>query len=263
MPVRMMMTAMLAILMIACGGQQPPAPAPQLAGEEAEGTEPELKTPGEVAPERHDPVKQVEAEYVSFEGGLRAYPAERRVEMEAILLSEQTRPLEFLLVAPGGATHESLFATGAQGGHLKRALEIIGLKEAETKRFGRGYFEKPLGDRVKISVRFKHEESRELMETRVENWLWDHRRNSTPEPVGFVFTGSHEQVRAELNRSAIEADMKGSLIALWRDASCVLDNDRDNGTNPDVYSPNPNAPGIPSTRMGQPVAVTLIFEPHE
>jgi hypothetical protein len=208
------------------------------------------------------PVSQREADYVSFEGGLRAYPQQRRVEMDAVLLSEQTRPLEFLLVAPGGAIHESLFATGVRGEHLKRALEIIGLKEAETKRSGRGYFDKPLGDRVMISVRFQHAETGESKTVRVEQWLWDHRLDSHPEPVGFVFTGSHEQFQPQLNRSTFDADLKGNLIALWRDASCVLDNDRESGPVPDVYSPYPNAPGIPKSRAGFPPPVTLIFEPH-
>jgi hypothetical protein len=88
---------------------------------------------------------QAEADYVSFEGGLKVFPRARRAEMQAVLLSSQTRALEFLVVAPGGATHESLFSTAAKGEHLKRALEMIGLKEAEFKRGGRGYAEAPLG----------------------------------------------------------------------------------------------------------------------
>jgi hypothetical protein len=181
--------------------------------------------------------------------------------MDAMLLGSQTRPLEYLLVAPGGNTHESLFVTAASGLHLKRALEIIGLKEAKTKRSGRGYLEKPLGDRVKISVRFHHEKTGKLTTVRVEDWLWDHNTKSNPTPKGWVFTGSFEQYRENINRSLFEADMKGNLIAMWRDAACLLDNDRDDGYMPDIYSPHPEADGIPQANRGNTPAVTLIFEP--
>jgi hypothetical protein len=216
-------------------------------------------------PKVQPPPAQADADYVSFPGGLKAFPEDRRVEMEVHMLSEQTRALEFLLVAPGGATHESLFATVAKGEHLKRALEIIGLKEGAEKRIGRGYLEKPTGDRVKISVRFKHRETGKETVARIEDWLWDFARNAHPEPVGWIFTGSSEQYRPQLNRSLVEADLKGNLIGMWRDSSCVLDNDRPNGTRSDVYSPTPKpeVAGIPQSKHGVPIVVTLLFEPHE
>jgi hypothetical protein len=247
----MMTATLLALAMTACGGS---TLSQSTNGNAATNAAPDAVTP---------PPDQRKADYVSFEGGLRAYPEKKRVEMDAHMLSEQTRPLEFLLVAPGGATHESLFAAQAKGEHLKRALEIIGLKEGAEKRAGRGYHDKPVGDRVKISVRFKHSETGKETVVRVEDWLTDFRLKSKPEPVGWIFTGSYEQYKPELNRSIVEADLKGNLIGLWRDASCVLDNDRDSGVNSDVYSPNPDAPGIPKPNGRTPAFVTLIFEPHE
>ena len=181
--------------------------------------------------------------------------------MDAWLLGSQTRALEYLLVNPGGNTHESLFVTGASGLHLKRALEIAGLQEGKTKRVGRGYVDKPLGSRVKMSVRFRHADTGDLTTVPVEKWLWNVRTESNLEEVGFIFTGSFEQYRPELNRSIFEADMKGNLIAMWRDASCVLDNDREDAYLPDIYSPYPDADGIPSTNRGVSPPVTLIFEP--
>lgn len=210
-----------------------------------------------------DPVDQDKADYVAFEGGLRAYPEKKIVEMDAWLLGSQSRPLEYMLVSPGGNTHESLFATGASGLHLKRALEIIGLQEGKEKRSGRGYLDKPVGDRVKISVRFIHAETGELTTVRVEDWLWDHNTDANPTHVGWVFTGSFEQYRENINRSLFEADMKGNLIGMWRDATCVLDNDRDDGYMPDIYSPHPEADGIPRANRGVTPPVTLIFEPQK
>ncbi|MCA8915264.1 MAG: hypothetical protein KDB90_07620 [Planctomycetes bacterium] len=204
--------------------------------------------------------KQKDADYVAFEGGLRAYPQKRVVEMDAWLLGSQTRPLEYLLVSPGGNTHESLFATSASGLHLKRALEIIGLAEGKEKRSGRGYLDKPVGDRVKLSVRFNHAKTGKETTVAVEEWLWDHQNNAHPDRVGFIFTGSFEQFRGELNRSLFEADMKGNLIGMWRDSACVLDNDRDDGYVPDIYSPYPEADGIPQTIRGVTPQVTLLFE---
>ncbi|MCC7510438.1 MAG: hypothetical protein IT464_13840 [Planctomycetes bacterium] len=273
MPARLVLIALVLGLLSACGGNTATAPGPNTAaGTPANASSGNTESPANKQPDpprnkpiepEPAPVSQREAAYVSFEGGLRAWPAEKRVEMDALMLSEQTRPLEFLLVAPGGATHESLFAATAKGEHLKRALEIVGLAEGKEKRMGRGYLEKPTGDRVKISVRFKHADTGETTVVRVEEWLMDFRLEGKPEMVGWVFTGSQEQFRPELNRSLFEADLKGNLIAMWRDASCVLDNDRESGTHSDVYSPNPNAPGIPRAERGQPAQVTLIFEPHE
>ncbi len=246
---RMMAIALLALLAAACGRDS-----------QSQTT---ANQPVPEAPSVQPPPAQGEADYVSFEGGLRAYPADRRVELDAQLLSEQSRPLEYLLVAPGGATHESLFTAIAKGEHLKRALEVIGLREGEIKRMGRGYLDKPVGDRVKISVRFKHAETGKETVVRVEEWLWDYRLDAKPEPVGWIYNGSYEQYKPDLNRSLVEADLKGNLIGLWRDASCVLDNDRETGKVSDYYSPNPKAPGIPSPKNGVPADVTLIFEPHE
>lgn len=202
---------------------------------------------------------QADAPYISFEGGLKVFPRARRAEMQATLLGSQTRALEFLVVAPGGATHESLFATAVKGEHLKRALEMIGLKEAEIKRGGRGYTDPPLGDKVSIKVRFLHAVTKARTEVAVEDWLWDAQRNEKPEYGGWVFTGSFERYDPNLNRSLIESDMKGNVVALWRDASCVIDNARKNGASPDVYSPNPKAPGIPQ----QSAHVLLVFEPYK
>jgi outer membrane lipopolysaccharide assembly protein LptE/RlpB len=214
-------------------------------------------------PEPEPVVPQSEVDYIAFEGGLRAYPERRVVEMDAWLLSDQTRPLEFLLVAPGGATHESLFASPARAEHLKRALEIIGLQEAAIKRQGRGHFERPLGDRIQIDVRFDHDETGEQYTAPVEKWLWDHSTQAHPEPVGWVFTGSYEKYDPDLNRSEFDADLRGNHIALWRDASCVIDNDRPSGARPDVYTPHFEADGIPRPRMGTRSypAVVLIFRP--
>lgn len=214
-------------------------------------------------PEVHPPQtleQQRKSEYVAFEGGLRAYPDQGKVELDAYLLGGQTRPLEYFLVLPGGNTHESLFSTGARGLHLKRALEMIGLSEGKVKFSGRGYLDKPVGDRVRISVRFDHAETGEETVVNVEKWLWDHNADAHPEEVGFVFTGGFEKFRPELNRTVFEADRKGNLIALWRDASCVLDNDRETAYMPDIYAPYPDADGMPKSVRGMMPPVTLIFE---
>jgi hypothetical protein len=264
MMLRVLTGLLLLLPLVGCGGSVPvdnrPAPDPALRSSQP------AKKPADLDPEPDpgpdpEPVAQIDADYVAFEGGLKAFPQRKVVEMEAWLLGSQTRALEYLLVNPGGNTHESLFLTGATGLHLKRALEIIGLQEGEVKRVGRGYPDKPLGDRVKMSVRFRHAKSGEMATVPVEDWLWNVRTEATFKESGFIFTGSFEQYRPELNRSLFEADMKGNLIALWRDASCVLDNDREDAYVPDIYSPYPDADGIPAANRGQTPPVTLIFEP--
>lgn len=262
---RMALILVFAVMFSACGGSNAPDPLPQLpvvssaapANAVAKPPEPEPKDLPTlpVAPA----VPQGEADYISFEGGLRVYPAAGRVEMQAVLLGSQTRALEFLVVAPGGATHEALFTAGAKGEYLKRGLEMIGLREAETKRGGRGYSELPLGDKVDIRVRFMHAGTKKVAEVPVEDWLLDISSGKQPERGGWAYTGSFEQYDASLNRSRVEADMKSNIVALWRDASCVIDNARRSGATPDVYSPNPDAPGIPRAQS----EVTLVFTAYK
>ncbi len=212
---------------------------------------PETNSPLEVVPNTNE-------DFVSFDSGLRVYPKKGVVELDAVVLGGQTRPLEFLVVSPGGATHEALFSAPSKGEHLKRALEMLSLKEAELKYRARGHREKPLGDRVQIDVRWLDVPSGKTYQTRVENWLLDMTNGQHPEEVGWVFTGSHESFDSETNRSRIEADFKGNLVGLWRDPSCVLDNDREHGYVNDCYSPDSNNDDIPDA--GAPV--TLIFKPH-
>lgn len=260
---RLFATMIIGLTLFGCGGSSALNDAPLVVSNApnrpVNDPAPEVQPEGQPEPEP-DPVAQKDADYIAFEGGLRAYPARKIVEMDAWLLGSQTRALEYLLVSPGGNTHESLFVAGADGLHLKRALEIIGAREAEEKRVGRGYVDKPLGDRIKLSVRFRHAKTGKQTTVPVEDWLWNVRIEGNPESAGFVFTGSFEQYRPELNRSLFEADMKGNLIALWRDAACVLDNDREDGYLPDIYSPYPDADGIPSTLRGASPPVTLVFE---
>lgn len=197
-------------------------------------------------------------DYLSFEGGVRVYPALRRMEVEARLLGGQRRPLEFLIVGPGGAAHEALFTVTAKAEHIKRGLEIIGLREAKEKFAGRGYRETPKGDVVKISVIFNRADSGKPAMVRVEDWLIDGITRTSPAPGIFVFTGGSEQYLPEINRSVVSADQYGNLAAVWHDASCIIDNRHAHGAVSDVYEPNPNAPGIPQAGA----AVTLVFEPE-
>ncbi len=195
---------------------------------------------------------------VSFDGGLRVYPKLKRVELKANLIGGQSRPLEFFLVGAGGGTHESLFVTAASAEHLKRGLEVIGIKEGKAQRNGRGFLDDPVGDAVLISVRFRHAKTGELMKVRAEQWLWDTIAGAMPEPVGFVFSGGQEEYASDQNRSVVSADQLGNYIAMWHDASCVLDNARKHGVISDCYTPNPDAPGMPAAGA----EVTLIFEAH-
>ena len=197
-------------------------------------------------------------EFISFEGGVKVYPALKRVEMPASLIGRQRRPLEFLIVGPGGASHEALLSTSARSEHVKRGLEIIGLREASVKASGRGYLETPQGDVVRISVRFKHAQTGADTVAGIEDWLWDAVLKRCPDGGQFVFTGGIEQYMPELNRSVVAADQLGNMAAVWHDASCIIDNRHKHGTMSDVYSPNPDAPGLPEAGS----EVTVIFEPE-
>ena len=198
-------------------------------------------------------------DYVSFEGGVKVYPALKRMDVEARVLGGQRRPLEFLIVGAGGSAHEALFTVTARAESIKRGLELIGLKEAKEKFSGRGYRETPQGDVIKLSVRFNRIDNGEEAMVRVEDWLIDGVTRSSPPPGIFVFTGGTEQYMPELNRSLVSADQYGNLSAVWHDASCIIDNRHEHGATSDVYEPNPNAPGMPQAGS----VVTLVFEPEK
>ncbi len=197
-------------------------------------------------------------DYISFEGGVKVFPSLKRVEVDARVLGGQSRPLEFLIVGPGGSAHEALFTVTARAEHIKRGLEIVGLKEAKEHFSGRGYRETPQGDIVRISVRFTRSDNGKEAMVRVEDWLLNGITNASPAPGMFVFTGGQEQYLPELNRSVVSADQYGNLAAVWHDASCIIDNRHDHGSMSDVYEPNPNAPGRPQAGS----AVVLVFEPE-
>ncbi len=198
-------------------------------------------------------------DYVSFEGGVKVYPALKRMDVEARVLGGQRRPLEFLIVGSGGSAHEALFTVTARAESVKRGLELIGLKEAKDKFSGRGYRETPQGDVVKLSVRFNRADTGAEAMVRIEDWLIDAITRSSPPPGIFVFTGGSEQYMPELNRSLVSADQYGNLAAVWHDASCIIDNRHEHGSTSDVYEPNPNAPGMPQAGS----IVTLVFEPEK
>ncbi|RIK63531.1 MAG: hypothetical protein DCC64_06715 [Planctomycetota bacterium] len=219
---------------------------------------PAVNTAAPAAPEKVTLPSQSD-EFISFEGGLKVYPALKRVELEATLLGGQRRPLEFLIVGPGGSAHEALFTVTARSEHVKRGLEIIGLTEAAVKAQGRGYPEVPQGDGVRISVRFTHRDTGNVTMARVEDWLWNAVEKRPPEYGMFVFTGGIEQYMPEANRSVVAADQLGNMAAVWHDASCIIDNRAKHGAVSDVYSPNPDAPGLP--RAG--AHVVLVFEPEK
>lgn len=198
-------------------------------------------------------------DYVSFEGGVKVFPSLKRVEVEARVLGGQRRPLEFLIVGPGGSAHEALFTVTARAEHIKRGLEIIGLKEAKEKFSGRGYRETPQGDGIRLSVRFTRSDNGKEAVVRVEDWLINGITNASPAPGMFVFTGGQEQYLPELNRSVVSADQYGNLAAVWHDASCIIDNRHEHGAMSDVFEPNPNAPGKPQAGT----SVVLVFEPEK
>lgn len=244
------MLIVLLLLIAAC------SPAQGSGGNNAPGKAPGTLSNQPVGKKAPAPLEPQSGDYLAFDGGLRVYPKEKRVELTAYLVGGQSRPLEFFLVSGGGALHESLFSTAASAEHLKRGLEIISLKQGRERRFGRGYLEQPTGDKVLVSIRFRHARTGATTTVRAEDWLWDTLSNTNPEPVGFVFTGGYEEFAPDQNRQILSADQLGNYIAMWHDASCILDNARKHGTVSDCYTPNPEAPGMPPAGS----EVTLIFE---
>lgn len=204
------------------------------------------------------PTAAPEGTRIAFEGGIDAWVDcdDERVEVLAQALGGVSRPLEFLIVSPGGANHEALIEIAGRPYDLHQALQLIFLKpaKADEKLSMRGDLQTPKGDQVRITAIWTDDDG-EMFETPLEDWVLNTQTNKPLTPGPWVFSGSIEEYQPEIGRSLYLADQVSNVVALWRDPSCVLDNPRESGATPHIYRVN----HVPKAMPNQFRQVTLVF----
>ena len=124
--------------------------------------------------------------------------------------------IEYLAVAPGGKTHESLLRVDVRPLYLQTALLMLDLEPKNVLKF-QGDPTTPQGAPVAILVRWRDLKGAE-QEARAEELMLDMPSKRPIPPNRWVFTGS--RIIAE----GFEADLAKSLVAVYHDPAAILDN---------------------------------------
>ncbi|NUQ33685.1 MAG: hypothetical protein HUU29_01915 [Planctomycetaceae bacterium] len=215
--------------------------------------------PAQPQPEAKPITVEQRKDVVRFDNGVTVFlEGDERIEVEAQVLGGQTRLLEFLVVGAGGPVHEALFVAGARARDLHQGLELLGLRCGQKKLRFRGDDQTPDGPAVDIAVQWKDKDGK-AESCPVEDWLYDTIDDAKVARGPWTFTGSLSEFRDDLGREIYAADTRDSIVGLWRDPSCVIDNPREHGAIPDVYIPNPEAGLLPPPQT----VVTLVFRAHK
>lgn len=123
--------------------------------------------------------------------------------------------IEYLAVAPGGKTHESLLLVEIRPLHLQLALLLLGL-EPKNVLIRQGDKTTPQGAPVNLFARWRDTQGNQH-ESHIEEWIMD--TSGKPMPAHtWVFTGSR------IVPQGFEADLEKSLIAVWHDPAAIINN---------------------------------------
>jgi hypothetical protein len=129
--------------------------------------------------------------------------------------------IEYLAVAPGGKTHESLLRVDVRPLHLQVGLLLLGLEPKNVLR-AQGEKKTPEGAAVELWIRWRDGQGK-AQEVRAEEWIVEMPKGNPLATGSWVFTGSR------ILKEGFEADLAKSLIAVWHDPAAILDNPRPGG----------------------------------
>ena len=138
--------------------------------------------------------------------------------------------LEYAAVAEGGKTYESLLVLPCRPSHLQTALLLSGCEPGSVAPDARGDAPPSTAPaetgtivRLELSIGSPAETAP------VERFLIDRRTGQPPDPLRWVFTGSFFHRDQPDSPEYFIADVERSLIALWYDATALLNITRDVG----------------------------------
>ncbi|MEQ1852810.1 MAG: YdjY domain-containing protein [Chthoniobacteraceae bacterium] len=219
-------------------------------------TPPEFKPPKEIAPG----VFEIGAVRLDKAASTVTFPA--RVNMNDGLI-------EYLMVSPQGAVHESVLVSDAQPQDVHMAMLLLGAKGMAAARDGKAperidaeflaRAPKLTGDRVFLTVKWKDNAGREQAapaERWVERKVFTPRKPSKTVAAGdgpWLYTGSF------IYEGRFIAQVEGAFVAMVTFPSALINNPRTGSTDDHVWFVKTDA--VPP--VGTPVEFSIKLQPAE
>ncbi len=185
--------------------------------------------------------------------GLRVFPQEGRIEVDAFVNLKRCPTLEFMACTKRGKTHETLLRFECDPQHLHLALLLLGLEP--TPQVGEEGEQIALekGERVVIDAAWwaRHTPAGDksapapvdgVVRRRVEDMIFDQRQQRSMPRVGWVFTGS-QMVKVpappdwETLKEVYAASYEGNIVATYHHPFVILDTPLIEGGDDTVYVP--------------------------
>lgn len=193
------------------------------------------------------------AEIIRTLPGIRVNLTTQEVQIDGLVCIEQGI-LEYIAVAEGGKTYESLFELRCRPSHLSTALLMAGYVAGGLPPELRGdftpqtmpatsrpdgapeipapppdYWQKP-GDATRVTLHVALRETDGTWRERgIEGFLVDRKADAAPQSLQWAFTGSFFERDPTSGREFFAADADRSVIALWYDPTALLNLAQDVG----------------------------------
>nr|WP_321402673.1 YdjY domain-containing protein [uncultured Desulfobacter sp.] len=153
--------------------------------------------------------------------------------------------VEYIACTAYGKLHESVLVLDAEPYHIQVALLLLGLKPGDHPIDFQGASQKPCGAPVRILVSWQAEGKSH--EYPLETVLFYNKLQHVMESTDWVFTGS------KFLNGEYQAQVEGSIIAIYHDPVAIIDHRSDTGTDDTLYQVN----HLVVPPVGTPVVVKI------
>lgn len=138
--------------------------------------------------------------------------------------------VEYIACTAYGKLHESILVLDAEPYHIQVAFLLLGLKPGDHPIDFQGASQKPCGAPVRILVSWQAEGKN--LEYPMETLLFYNKLQHVMESTDWVFTGS------KFLNGEYQAQVEGSIIAVYHDPVAIIDHRSDTGTDDTLYQVN-------------------------
>lgn len=215
------------------------------------------------------PPRPISAGGVDRFPGLRVFPQEGRIEVDAFVNLNRCPTLEFMACTRRGKTHETLLRFECDPQHLHLALLLLGLEPTPQVNEEGQQIALDKGERVVIDAAWwaRHTPAGDksapppvkgVVRRRVEDMIFDQIQGRSMPRVGWVFTGS-QMVKVpappdwETLKEVYAASYEGNIVATYHHPFVILDTPLIEGGDDTVYVPFTSR--VP--KKGTPVTVHI------
>jgi len=179
-------------------------------------------------------------------GLVRVDQRERLVSFPA-MINMKEGPVEYLLVATTGKTHESLLRTEARPQDIHLAFLLLGAKGAGTNALPEDPAQPIPGEKVTLEISWKQGASEQRQPA--EKFVRSSKTNEPISPGPWIYNGSR------LRDDGFAAQLDGSIVSLITDPDALMNNPRPGREDDDYWKayggglPPLHAPVIVSIRL--------------